>query len=156
MTTTRTGRLVHLTTSRQAELNGVGRDDHHAYVVTENDDGTLVFTPAALSEDPDLALFDEADLDALFQPDSGIRFEVPAERSPHTDALQTACLAVRQTGYWGTAEPGVDMSEPRLARAVEAATEAAEAGADEKQAIAAAITVLGGPEAAEAFGLTPR
>ena len=61
---------------------------------------------------------------------------------------------LEQTGYWGTAEPGVDMSELRLARAVEAATEAAEAGADEKQAIAAAITVLAGPEAAEAFGLT--
>ena len=107
-------------------------------------------------DDPDLALFDEADLDALFQPDSGIRFEVSAERSPHTDALETACLAVRQTGCWGTADPDVDMFEPSLARAVEAATEAAEAGADEKQAIAAAVTVLGGPEAAEAFGLTPR
>ena len=81
---------------------------------------------------------------------------MPAERNRHTDALQTACLAVRQTGCWGTADPDVDMSESRLARAVAAATEAAETGADEKQAIAAAVIVLGGPEAAEAFGLAIR
>ena len=82
MTTTRTGRLVHLNKRRQAELNGVGRDDHNAYVVTENDDGTLLFTPTALSADPDLALFDEADLDELFAPDSGIRFKIPPQAQP--------------------------------------------------------------------------
>jgi len=104
--------------------------------------------------DPDLGLFDEASLDELFAPDSGVRFEVPAERSPHTDALDTACLAARQTGRWGPAEHGVDNSEPRLARAIEAAEAAADAGGGQREAIAAAITVLAGPEAAEAFGLT--
>ena len=155
MTTTRTGRLVHLNKRRQAELNGVGRDDHNAYVVTENDDGTLLFTPTALSADPDLALFDEADLDELFAPDSGIRFKIPPERSRHTDALDLACLAARQTGRWGEPNPDVDMSEPCLAAATAAATAAAAAGASHKEAIAAAITAVGGREAAEAFGLTP-
>ncbi len=154
MTTTSTGRLVHLNQRRQAELNDVGLNDHNAYVVTESDDGTLLFTPAALSADPDLALFDEADLDALFKPDSGIRFEV-AERSPHTDALELACLAARQTGRWGDPDPDTDMSEPRLAGALEAAEAAAGAGGGQREAIAAAITFLAGPEAAEAFGLTP-
>lgn len=155
MTTTRTGRLVHLNKRRQAELNGVGHDDHRAYVVTENDDGTLVFTPAALSADPDLALFTEAQLDALFKPDSGIRFKVPAERSPLTDALDDACLAARQTGRWCPPEPDVDNAEPRLAAAIEAAEAAADAGGGEREAIAAALVVLGGREALESFGLTP-
>lgn len=154
MTTTSTGRLVHLNKRRQAELNGVGRDDHNSYVVTESDDGTLVFTPAVLSADPDLALFDEADLDELFKPDSGIRFKMPTERGPHTDALDLACLAVRQTGRWGPPEPNLDMSDPRLAEAVKAAEAAGASGADEKQAIAAALAVLGGPEALEAFGFS--
>ena len=154
MTTTSTGRLVHLNQRRQAELNGVGHDDHNAYVVTERDDGTLLFTPAALSDDPDLALFDEADLDALFKRDSGIRFKV-TERSPHSDALDLACLAARQTGRWGDPDPDIDMSEPSLAGAVAAAEEAAVAGGGQREAIAAAITYLAGTEAAEEFGLTP-
>ena len=147
MTTTRTGRLVHLNKRRQAELNGVGRDDHNAYVVTENDDGTLLFTPTALSADPDL--------DEMFAPDSGIRFKIPPKRSRHTDALDLACLAARQTGRWGEPNPDVDMSEPCLAAATAAAAAAAGAGASHKEAIAAAITAVGGREAAEAFGLTP-
>lgn len=154
MTTTSTGRLVHLNQRRQAELNDVGHDDHNAYVVTESDDGTLLFTPAALSDDPDLALFDEADLDELFKPDSGIRFKV-TERTPQTDALELACLAARQTGRWGEFDPGIDMSEPRLAGATAAAEAAAVAGGGQREAIAAAITFLAGAGAAKEFGLSP-
>ena len=153
MTATSTGRLVHLNQRRQAELNGVGHDDHNAYVVTESDDGTLLFTPAVLSDDPDLALFEEADIDELFKPDSGICFKV-TERTPQTDALELACLAARQTGRWGEFEPGIDMSEPRLASAV-AAAEAAVAGGGQREAIAAAVTFLAGAGAAKGFGLAP-
>ena len=151
MTTTRTGRLVHLNEGRQAELNGVGRDDHNAYVVTENDDGTLVFTPAGQSHDPDLALLDPAELAEMFEPDSGVRLEIPADPNPDTAAVRLACLALRQAGLWGPPAYDVDVAHPRFAEAVEAAT----AADDEQQALDAATAILEGPESLEIFGFTP-
>ena len=151
MTTTRTGRLVHLNEGRQAELNGVGRADHNAYVVTEDDDGTLVFTPAGQSHDPDLALLNPAELAELFEPDSGVRLQIPAEPTPDTAAVRLACLALGQAGRWGPPYPDVKVAHSRFAEAVEAAA----AHDDEQQALDAATAILEGPEALEAFGFAP-
>jgi len=150
MTTTRTGRLVHLDKSRQAELNGVGRDDHRAYVVTEDDDGTLVFTPAEHSEDPHVAQMSRAELQELFKRDSTARLEITGGPTPETAAVRLACLALHQAEYWGPADPDLHVPHPRFAEAVAAAA----AAPSEQQALEAAAAILEGPEAAAAFGLT--
>ena len=151
MTTTRTGRLVDLNQRRQADLNGVGRDDHHAYVVTENDDGTLLFTPAEHSDDPHLARMDASELQALFNRDSDVRLELSGGPTPETAALRLGCLALGQSGRWGPPNPAVRVNHPRFAEAVEAAA----ALDDEQQALDAATAILEGPEALEVFGFSP-
>lgn len=151
MTTTRTGRLVHLNRHRQAELNGVGHDDHNAYVVTEDDDGTLLFTPAQRSDDPHLAQMSCSELQELFKRDSSVRLELAGGPTPETAALRLACLALGQAGRWGLPDPDVRVGHPRFAEAVEAAA----ALEDEQQALDAAAAILDGPEALEAFGFAP-
>ncbi len=151
MTFTRTSRLVHLNQRRQAELDGVGRDDHNTYVVTEDDDGTLVFTPPERCDDPHLAQMSRSELEELFEPDSGVRLQIPAEPTPETAAVRLACLALRQAGRWGPPAYDVDVAHPRFAEAVEAAA----AYDDEQQALDAATAILEGPEGLEVFGFTP-
>ena len=151
MTRTRTGRLVHLNQRRQAELNGVGRADHDTYIVTEDDDGTLVFTPPEQSYDPHLAQMSRSDLQELFKRDSSERIEMSGGPTPDTAAVRLACLALRQAGQWGPPAYDVDVAHPRFTEAVAAAA----AALDEKQALAAATAILEGPEAAAAFGLEP-
>ena len=150
MTTTSTGRLVHLDRRRQAELNGVGHDDHNAYVVTESDDGTLVFTPAEHSDDPYLAQMSRAELQELFKRDSTARLEITGGPTPETAAVRLACLALRQAEYWGPADPDLQVPHPRFAQAVAAAA----AADNEQQALEAATAILEGLEALEAFGLS--
>lgn len=151
MTRTRTGRLVHLDERRQTELNGVGRANHNSYVVTEDDDGTLVFTPPERCDDPHLAQMSRSELEGLFKRDPSERLEITGGPTPDTAAVRLACLALRQAGLWGPPYNDVSVAHSRFAEAVEAAA----AADDEQQALASATAILEGPEALEAFGLTP-
>ena len=151
MTTTRTGQLVHLNQHRQAELNGVGRDDHNAYVVTEIDDGTLVFTPAAQSSDPHLAQMSRPELEEMFRRDSSMRLEITGGPTPETAAVRLACLALGQAGFWGPPHEDLDVPHPRFAEAVGTAASLAP---DEKLALDAATAILDGPDALKVFGFT--
>ena len=147
-TTTRTGRLVHLDERRQTELDGVGRASHSAYVVTDNGDGTLVFTPPDLCDDPHLAQMKRSELEDLFKRDSSERLGIAGDPAADTAAVRLACLALRQAGLWGPPYDDVEVAHPRFTEAVEAAA----AASDERQALAAATAIL---EAPEAFDSTP-
>lgn len=55
-------------------------------------------TPAGQSGDPGLALIDEAVIEELFKPDSGVRLQIPAEPTPETAAVRLAILPARGLG----------------------------------------------------------
>ena len=76
---------------------------------------------------------------------------MPIDPTPDTAAERLARLALHQAGYRGDNPPTLDVPHPRFAQAVEAAA----AASDHQQALAAATRILEGPEAMEAFGLTP-
>ncbi len=151
MASTHTGRLVHLNSLRQVELHDVGHTDHDTYVVTESDDGTVVFTPASNSDDTDLALLARPDMMELLERDSSECVEMSIEPTAENAAMRLAHVALRQAGYWGPPDFDVDVAHPRFRQAVEAAA----AAPDKQQAIEAARSILEGPEALAVYGLAP-
>ena len=75
----------------------------------------------------------------------------PIDPTPETAAASLARLALRQAGYWGDGPLDLDVAHPRFGDAIEAAA----AATDKDSALEAATAILEGPDAAEAFGLTP-
>ena len=151
MASTHIGQLVHLNSLRQVELRDVGHADHDTYVVTESDDGTVVFTPTSNSDDADLALLTRPDMMELLERDSSECVEMPIEPTTETAAMRLAHVALRQAGYWGTPDFDVEVAHPRFRQAVEAAA----AAPDEQQALEAACAILEGTEALAVYGLAP-
>ena len=149
MATTRTGRIVDPDERRQAELDGLGRAGDGAQAVT--DDGTPLFTPPDRSDDPHLAQMNRSEFEDLFKRDSSALLEIAGGPTSDTASVRLACLALRQAGLWGPPYDDVEVAHSRFAEAVEAAA----AAGDERQALDAATAILDGPEALEAFGLTP-
>ena len=151
MASTRTGQLVHLNSLRQVELSDVGHADHDTYVVTESDDGTVVFTPASNSDDADLALLASPDMMELLESHSSDCVEMPIDATADTAAMRLAYVALRQAGCWGPPDFDVEVAHPRFRQAVEAAA----AAPDEQHALKAACAILEGPEALAVYGLAP-
>jgi hypothetical protein len=60
MTTTQ--QLVELDTRRRCALGRVGRPEHSRYLVTEEPDGTLIFTPAVVMTQHEAAILRHPDL----------------------------------------------------------------------------------------------
>ena len=137
-------RLLHLDERRPTELNSVGRASNSAHAVTEDDDGT----PAEHSNDSCLARLSRFEIEGLFERDSTERLDATVVADPVAAAVRLACLALCQAGLWGRSYGDVQMDHPRFDEAVAAAA----AASDEKQALAAAIAILGGPEALKAPG----
>ena len=55
-TTTTTPQLIELDARRRCALGRVGRPEHSRYLVTEERDGTLIFTPAVVMTAHEAAL----------------------------------------------------------------------------------------------------
>ena len=79
--------------------------------------------------------------------------EFPLRTTAESAAADLACLAVSRAQHHGTDLPSHSAADahPRFAEAVAAAG----ASCDKEQAFEAALRILDGPEALEAFGLTP-
>ena len=99
-----------------------------------------------------LAQMSPSELEELLKPGGRLVFESPTATHPEADPDTLACLAMRQAGMWGKPAFDADIDHPLFVEAVEAARSA---GPNEQAAFDAATAILEGPEALEAFGLTP-
>ena len=97
------------------------------------------------------ALFYRPDILERLRRDPADSIVAGADPTPDTAAIRLACLAVRRAGRWGEPRGTANIDHPRFEEAVEAAA----AADDDKQALEDAVTILEGPDALRAFGLTP-
>ena len=151
MGSTRASRLVQLDSDRRDALIGVGRAEHHRYVVTETHDTTPVSSPAPDWSDHDAALLSNPGILEAIRKDPAQLIDAPVETTVESAAADLACLALRQAGRWGKPGSRIEMPHQRFQEAVESAA----AATDEQQAFEVALELLEGPEAARAFGVTP-
>lgn len=63
------GTLIELDTRRRVSLGRVGRPEHTRYLVSEEDDGTLVLIPAAVVSDLEARFLQDPDLLARIEED---------------------------------------------------------------------------------------